>query len=291
MCPRRRQRHHALRGRRPDKVPALQALGVEHQALAIPEQELHQVTTTAPEGENLTTEWVSVELLRDQGGQAVEAAPHVGRPGDQPNLHPSRSPCRWCGCPRRRGAFLRTPGFGDPHRKQTHRGSRTRLRRCHAPPPIDQARADPVAPGQIAHPRSRHQSLRHDASTEGRVMSTSTLANNLDPLHRGCLSGSHCGSLILAIAHAPQQTERGLLRQDVAGRTHTTYRVLAHHIFRIAETHLDVAGGASLTDESLTAAPPNAMQTTADIVEYGKAVRQRLLAWWDGPMPTSVWDG
>jgi hypothetical protein len=54
------------------------------------------------------------------------------------------------------------------------------------------------------------------------AMGASALADNLDPLHRGCLSRSPCGSLILAIAHAPQQTERDLFRQDVAGRTHTS---------------------------------------------------------------------
>ena len=46
-----------------------------------------------------------------------------------------------------------------------------------------------------------------------------------------------------------------------------SYRVLGHHIFRIPETFLEVAAGATLAYESLTALPPDAMQRTADIVD------------------------
>jgi len=60
-----------------------------------------------------------------------------------------------------------------------------------------------------------------------------------------------------------------------------TYRVLGHHIFRIAETFLEVADGAALAYDSLTAAPPDAMQHTADIVAYGSDVHRRLVVWWD----------
>jgi hypothetical protein len=60
-----------------------------------------------------------------------------------------------------------------------------------------------------------------------------------------------------------------------------TYRVLGHHMFRIAETFLEVAAGAALTYDSLTAPPPEAMQRTAEIVAYGDAVRGRLASWWD----------
>ena len=59
-----------------------------------------------------------------------------------------------------------------------------------------------------------------------------------------------------------------------------SYRVLGHHIFCIAETFLEVGNGATLAYERLTSRPPDAMQTTADIVAYGTDVRQRLAAWW-----------
>ena len=60
-----------------------------------------------------------------------------------------------------------------------------------------------------------------------------------------------------------------------------SYRVLGHHIFRIAG---DLPGGRERRDarptSNLTARPPDTMQTTADIVAYGTDVRQRLAAWW-----------
>jgi hypothetical protein len=60
-----------------------------------------------------------------------------------------------------------------------------------------------------------------------------------------------------------------------------SYRVLGHHIFRIAETFLEVTAGAPLSYGNLTSLPPDAMRRTADIVAYGTDVRQRLAAWWD----------
>ena len=60
-----------------------------------------------------------------------------------------------------------------------------------------------------------------------------------------------------------------------------SYRVLGHHIFRIAETFLEVTAGASLTYGNLPALPPDAMRRTADIVDYGADVQRRLTVWWD----------
>ena len=81
-----------------------------------------------------------------------------------------------------------------------------------------------------------------------------------------------------AIRMIPQMPD-AKLATEVPNRPRS-YRVLGHHIFRIPETFLEVAHGATLTYESLTARPPDAMQTTADIVAYGADVRQRLAAWW-----------
>lgn len=81
-----------------------------------------------------------------------------------------------------------------------------------------------------------------------------------------------------AIRMIPRMPDASLSR-EVPNRPRS-YRVLGHHIFRIAETFLEVANGARLTYESLTAAPPEAMQSTAAIVAYGSDVRQRLAAWW-----------
>ena len=81
-----------------------------------------------------------------------------------------------------------------------------------------------------------------------------------------------------AIRMIPQMPD-AKLATEVPNRPRS-YRVLGHHIFRIAETFLEVGNGAALVYERLTVRPPDAMQTTADIVAYGADVRQRLAAWW-----------
>jgi len=86
------------------------------------------------------------------------------------------------------------------------------------------------------------------------------------------------GFLDAAIRMIPQMPD-DRLSTEVPNRPRS-YRVLAHHIFRIPETFLEVAHGATLSYENLTARPPDAMAGTADIVAYGVDVRQRLAAWW-----------
>ena len=82
-----------------------------------------------------------------------------------------------------------------------------------------------------------------------------------------------------AIRMVPQMPD-GKLATEVPNRPRS-YRVLAHHMFRIAETFIEVANGAALEYGRLTATPPDTMRTTADIVAYGADVRQRLAAWWN----------
>jgi hypothetical protein len=81
-----------------------------------------------------------------------------------------------------------------------------------------------------------------------------------------------------AIRMVPQMPD-AKLTTEVPNRPRT-YRVLGHHIFRIPETFVEVANGAPLAYESLTARPPDTMQSTADIAAYGADVRQRLAKWW-----------
>jgi hypothetical protein len=86
------------------------------------------------------------------------------------------------------------------------------------------------------------------------------------------------GFLDAAIRMVPQMPDASL-STEVPNRPRS-YRVLAHHIFRIPETFLEVAHGATLSYENLTARPPDAMMGTADITAYGADVRGRLAAWW-----------
>jgi DinB superfamily len=82
-----------------------------------------------------------------------------------------------------------------------------------------------------------------------------------------------------AIRMIPQMPD-AMLATEVPNRPRS-YRVLGHHIFRIPETFLEVAHGATLEYSSLTTRPPDGMQTAAEIAAYGTDVRRRLAAWWD----------
>jgi hypothetical protein len=86
------------------------------------------------------------------------------------------------------------------------------------------------------------------------------------------------GFLVAAIRMIPQMPD-AKLSTEVPNRPRS-YRVLGHHIFRIAETFLEVANGATLAYEKLTSLPPESMRTTADIIDYGAGVKRRLADWW-----------
>ena len=86
------------------------------------------------------------------------------------------------------------------------------------------------------------------------------------------------GFLDAAIRMIPQMPDTKL-SMEVPNRPRS-YRVLGHHIFRIPETFLEVADGATLAYEKLTSLPPDSMQTTADITGYGAGVKRRLTDWW-----------
>jgi hypothetical protein len=86
------------------------------------------------------------------------------------------------------------------------------------------------------------------------------------------------GFLAAAIRMIPQMPD-GRLATEVPNRPRS-YRVLGHHIFRVSETFLEVAGGDTLAYDRLTARPPDTMQMTADIVDYGVSVKTRLADWW-----------
>ena len=59
-----------------------------------------------------------------------------------------------------------------------------------------------------------------------------------------------------------------------------SYKVLAHHIFRIQEVFLEVANGATLTYEALAGRPPETLHGFTDIAAFGDQVRTNLVTWW-----------
>jgi len=90
------------------------------------------------------------------------------------------------------------------------------------------------------------------------------------------------------------QTPDDLLANKLPNRDRS-YRVLGHHVFRIAEAFLDsMEEGRELTYEMLTTPPPEALQSFEAISAYGEEVRRRMLAWcaanrdgdWQRTVPT-----
>jgi len=70
------------------------------------------------------------------------------------------------------------------------------------------------------------------------------------------------------------------LETEVPNRPRS-YRVLAHHIFRIPESMLETAAGAYMDNVTSNAPPPDEMRTTAAIAAYGQSVLDRVRSWWD----------
>jgi hypothetical protein len=59
------------------------------------------------------------------------------------------------------------------------------------------------------------------------------------------------------------------------------YRVLAHHMFRIPESFVEIAGGAVFNEALPVAiANPDDMASTAALADYGRRVRGKVEAWW-----------
>ncbi len=76
----------------------------------------------------------------------------------------------------------------------------------------------------------------------------------------------------------PQMPD-ALMTKEVPNRPRS-YRVLGHHIFRIPEGMMMVAGGQTLTNDLLMPGVPQEMQTSADLGAYGRKVLADLGDWW-----------
>jgi uncharacterized damage-inducible protein DinB len=60
-----------------------------------------------------------------------------------------------------------------------------------------------------------------------------------------------------------------------------SWRVLMHHLFQIPTAFLDMEElGETLAYEKLVAPVPDEMKTSAEIADFGEAVRARFSAWW-----------
>ncbi len=82
-----------------------------------------------------------------------------------------------------------------------------------------------------------------------------------------------------AIRIVPQMPD-ALLSTEVPNRPRS-YLVLGHHLFRIPEGMMEVAAGATLTNDMLTGGPAANMRTSTALAGYGQLVLAELHAWWD----------
>ena len=60
-----------------------------------------------------------------------------------------------------------------------------------------------------------------------------------------------------------------------------TYRSLCFHVFRVAETFLEVTEGVTLTRDSLVADPPDSVQSFNQVADYGVMVQGKVDDWWN----------
>ena len=74
---------------------------------------------------------------------------------------------------------------------------------------------------KLTYLRAWHVGLRHHARSERWIMGAAPIADDLDPLHRGCLTGCHCGSLICSIHHEVKQSGLTSIQQDGRHRADT----------------------------------------------------------------------
>ena len=82
-----RDRHRAIRRRRPHEAPPLQALGVQRGAQTVVPEDLDQLATLAPEDIEIAGMRVALQRLLDAQGQRVHAAAHVRVTGRDPHSH------------------------------------------------------------------------------------------------------------------------------------------------------------------------------------------------------------
>src|SRR3954451_4265260 len=86
----RRERHHPVHDRRPAERTVLQLLPDQHQAAAVPDQDLHPVAALGAVDNDRTRKWVLPQHFLRQGGEAVATSAEVNRPRRQQNARASR---------------------------------------------------------------------------------------------------------------------------------------------------------------------------------------------------------
>src|SRR5271169_5917113 len=88
---RRRDRHHPIRRRWPQKASPFQTLREQARTLAVVPDHLQQVAAASPEAKQMSAQRVAAQHLLHLEGQARKALPHVGVPSGQPYPYAGRN--------------------------------------------------------------------------------------------------------------------------------------------------------------------------------------------------------
>src|ERR1035441_2836954 len=83
---RSRQRNRAVCCLWPDESSALQAFGEQAESVPIPPQHFDQITAPAAKHKHVTREWALLQPRLHQRTQPLEATPHVGYSGRDPDM-------------------------------------------------------------------------------------------------------------------------------------------------------------------------------------------------------------
>lgn len=77
-----------------------------------------------------------------------------------------------------------------------------------------------------------------------------------------------------------RQMPNDSLERELPNRPRS-WRVLLHHVFQIPVAFLDMEStGETLTYENMVAPPPDDMNSSSTIAEFGNVVQERFCSWW-----------
>lgn len=120
------------------------------------------------------------------------------------------------------------------------------------------------------------------------------LNENTGPELSPTVLAERAGIVLATAVRLVRQMPESALENQLPHRPRS-WRVLMHHIFQIPTAYLQMEeAGGRLEYDVMVAPPPDDMQSSASVAEFGESVRRRFDAWWarvrnenfDGSVPT-----
>lgn len=120
------------------------------------------------------------------------------------------------------------------------------------------------------------------------------LNENTGPELSPTLLAERAGIVLATAVRLVRQMPEAALENQLPHRPRS-WRVLMHHIFQIPTAFLQMEeAGCKFEYDVMVAPPPDDMQSSASVAEFGESVRGRFDAWWarvrdekfDGAVPT-----